>query len=139
VDYAIPSHVSLEAKDLIKNILILDPIKRYSIEEIRNHIWFSINTNKKKAEGEGLIVGLNTIPIDFGIVNEMRRMGYDQQLVIKCLDANQCNAISTTYYLLLKKNYYMKGNIQVMMRNFNALKTPVTKKRPKTKCNFLKV
>ena len=40
-DYQVPKFVSEEAKDLISCILNTDPQKRYTIEQIREHPWFS--------------------------------------------------------------------------------------------------
>ena len=42
-DFDIPSFVSLQAKDLLTKILNTDPDKRYSISDIRNHVWFKLN------------------------------------------------------------------------------------------------
>lgn len=39
VDYSIPSKVSTSANDLITNILIYDPEKRYSLTDILSHPW----------------------------------------------------------------------------------------------------
>lgn len=39
-DYMIPSHVSSEATDLIKKMLIIDPKKRMTIDEIIEHPFF---------------------------------------------------------------------------------------------------
>jgi 5'-AMP-activated protein kinase catalytic alpha subunit len=39
--YKIPTHVSPDAQDLIQRLLVLDPEKRISIEEIREHKWFN--------------------------------------------------------------------------------------------------
>ncbi|KAF2275642.1 serine/threonine-protein kinase 12 [Westerdykella ornata] len=38
-DYTVPSFVSSEAKDLIKKLLVLDPEKRISLEEVETHPW----------------------------------------------------------------------------------------------------
>eukprot|EP01118_Nematostelium_gracile_P012250 TRINITY_DN4444_c0_g1_i1.p1 TRINITY_DN4444_c0_g1~~TRINITY_DN4444_c0_g1_i1.p1 ORF type:complete len:340 (+),score=68.94 TRINITY_DN4444_c0_g1_i1:582-1601(+) len=38
-----PSHVSASCKDLISQMLVVDPLKRITIEEIKNHPWFQIN------------------------------------------------------------------------------------------------
>lgn len=40
-DYQIPKYLSSEAKDLIRCILNTDPTKRYTINDIRKHSWFS--------------------------------------------------------------------------------------------------
>ena len=60
-DYTIPKFVSTECKDLIKNILTTDPIRRYTIEDIRKHPWF--NQVKISREAQGIIVGLHKIPV----------------------------------------------------------------------------
>ena len=39
-EYSIPKFISNEARDLIKNILNIDPKKRYTINDIRRHPWF---------------------------------------------------------------------------------------------------
>ena len=44
-DYKFPKYISQEAKDLIKNILNIDPQKRYTISDIRKHIWFRFCIN----------------------------------------------------------------------------------------------
>jgi serine/threonine protein kinase len=39
-EYTLPKFLSAEAKDLIQNIFITDPDRRYGIDEIRNHPWY---------------------------------------------------------------------------------------------------
>ena len=41
--FSIPSFVSPYAKDLLKKILVTDPLKRYNINNIKNHRWFNMN------------------------------------------------------------------------------------------------
>lgn len=38
--YTLPSHLSAGARDLIPRMLIVDPMKRMTIPEIRAHPWF---------------------------------------------------------------------------------------------------
>lgn len=40
--YALPTHLSDLARDLIPRMLVVDPLKRYTIPEIRAHPWFSM-------------------------------------------------------------------------------------------------
>jgi len=46
------SHVSPEAKDLIERLLVVDPAKRYSMEETLNHPWLAAVASKMRAEVE---------------------------------------------------------------------------------------
>ena len=41
--YTLPAHLSLEAKDLISRILVVDPITRITIPEISQHPWFRLH------------------------------------------------------------------------------------------------
>ncbi|KAI8559349.1 hypothetical protein RHMOL_Rhmol04G0166000 [Rhododendron molle] len=41
--YTFPNYLSLAARDLISRILIVDPISRLSIPEIRRHPWFQLH------------------------------------------------------------------------------------------------
>ncbi|CAD8051468.1 unnamed protein product [Paramecium sonneborni] len=41
-EYSFPKHISIEAKDLIKRILIVNPLKRYSIQQIKSHKWWQL-------------------------------------------------------------------------------------------------
>jgi len=38
--YTIPSYISKNAQDLIRRMLVVDPMRRINIEQIRNHSWF---------------------------------------------------------------------------------------------------
>uniref|UniRef100_A0A0E0GL17 non-specific serine/threonine protein kinase n=3 Tax=Oryza TaxID=4527 RepID=A0A0E0GL17_ORYNI len=40
--YTLPSHLSALARDLIPRMLVVDPMKRITIREIREHQWFQI-------------------------------------------------------------------------------------------------
>ena len=46
--FKIPLHVSPNAKDLIKNLLITNPKKRYTIEQIKKHKWFKLCLNNEE-------------------------------------------------------------------------------------------
>ena len=60
-DYQLPEFVSEDAADLIDRILTTDPKKRISIEEIRDHPWFSI-TKSTLSKDPGTIVGIDPPP-----------------------------------------------------------------------------
>lgn len=38
--YTLPSHLSAGARDLIPRMLVVDPLKRITIPQIRQHHWF---------------------------------------------------------------------------------------------------
>lgn len=94
-DFAIPKFVSNEARDLLKCILNTDPLKRYTIEDIRKHPWFNIVTPQK--DTGGLIIGYNSIPIDRSVLNMLEQYGFNSDYAQKCIDANKHNHVTTTY------------------------------------------
>jgi len=38
--YTLPSHLSPGARDIIPRMLVVDPMKRITIPQIRQHFWF---------------------------------------------------------------------------------------------------
>ncbi|CAD8055379.1 unnamed protein product [Paramecium sonneborni] len=105
-DFKFPKYISNEAKDLIKNILNTDPLKRYTILEIRKHTWFNFYNQKIPT---GLVIGHHKIPIDPEIIKQLLQYGIQIEYAEKCIESNRHNHVTTTYYLLLKK-YIIAGN-----------------------------
>ncbi|GAB5371135.1 hypothetical protein AAMO2058_001553600, partial [Amorphochlora amoebiformis] len=44
--YTLPSHVGQQAKDLIRRMLVVDPMRRLTTAQIRDHDWFSKHLKK---------------------------------------------------------------------------------------------
>ena len=103
-----PKHRSPDAKDLLSRILNVDPEKRFRIEDIKQHRWWSLSPVNTCSSG--LIVGFHKIPIDFSILEKLKEVKFDIDLTQKCIEANRHNNSTTTYYLLLKK-FLREGGI----------------------------
>ena len=101
-DYNISNFLSDEAKDIIKKILEVDPKKRLSFEEIKEHPWFNI-IDKKYMMYKGIDIDDNIIPIDEDIVEQMEQFGIDKIETRFNILKNYHNKITTIYNLLLKK------------------------------------
>ena len=99
-DYSIPAFISSNVKDLIISILNIDPEKRFSIEQIKSHLWYK--TAMPVYFHEGLIIGYNRVPIQHEILKIMESQGFDPKYIERCLDANKHNHATTTYNLYLK-------------------------------------
>ena len=99
-DYTLPKFLSPQAKEIIKGILNLDPLKRFTIEEIKKHPWFSISSVAAK---QGIIVGVHQIPTEPTVLKELDKYGFNPEYTQKCVEANKHNPATTTYYLLLQK------------------------------------
>ena len=69
-DFELPNFISENAKDLLKKILNTNPEKRYKIEEIRTHPWYSLI--KSSENDEGIMIGYKSVPIDSFILSELK-------------------------------------------------------------------
>ena len=98
-----PKFLSDYCKDFLNRILNVNPDKRYTIEQIKNHPWFNI-INPKINMSEGLLLHVYIVPIDDKIIEEMvNNLKFNEEEVRANLIANNHNHTTTTYYLLLEK------------------------------------
>lgn len=104
-EYILPNFVSEQFKDLLENILAVNPSKRYRVSQIFEHPWC------KQVEDiplmSGIIVGYHRIPVDRQILGKLSEYQFDLEYAERCIQANKHNHITTTYHLLLKK--YLKA------------------------------
>ena len=102
----IPKFFSREATDLLKHMLDINPLTRYTLEEIMAHPWFNRNRFKLIP---GIIIGINKIPIDEKILDLCVTYNADREKVRSSVINNKFNPESALYYLLVKK-YKNCGN-----------------------------
>lgn len=97
--YTLPSHLSPGARDLIPRMLLVDPLKRITIPEIRQHPWFTVHLPRYLAvmQADPISVGAR---IDEDIVREVEYLGFDRQFVIESLHARQQNKATVAYQLM---------------------------------------
>ena len=100
--FNIPNNLSNEAKDLLINLLKVNPQERIKLNEIKNHPWFNL-INKNKNYFTGIDISKTILPIDEDIIKEMRKFGIERNIIINSLLKNHFNNITTTYNLLLQK------------------------------------
>ena len=95
-----PKFLSEEAKNLLKHMLDINPLTRYSLDDILKHPWF-----KKKNFDlvPGIIVGKNRIPLDQKILDLCVSYNMDKNKVEKSVINNEFNEESIMYYLLIQK------------------------------------
>ena len=100
-NYELDSCASENVRNLIKNCLNVDPLKRYDLNQIRNHQWFNLVKPVEKCPG--IIIGYNKIPYDENIINLCCEYGYDKDLVLKSVLNCKFDRNYSIYYLVLKK------------------------------------
>ncbi len=96
--FSLPEYLSYEAKDLLLNIMNVDPERRFNIEQIRNHSWFA---NKNYKLEKGVIIGGDRNKIDKDIISMcLQKLKEDkdltEEILIKYLERNDCNHATAT-------------------------------------------
>ena len=96
----IPDFFSPMLKDLLKHMLDINPITRYTLQEIKQHPWFNLN---KINLIPGIIIGYNMIPVDENILNLCVAYNADKDKVENSVRNNKYDSGSALYYLLVRK------------------------------------
>ena len=115
--FYIPSTLSLEAIDLLKRILQVDPTKRITIQELKEHKWFNIETNPMY---KGVNIFYEHLPCDTKVVQYVIKKYFseDQEIslysFIKMIHMHACNKYTATYYLT--KKYILKVDDKLVPR-----------------------
>ncbi|KAM7520700.1 hypothetical protein LguiB_019662 [Lonicera macranthoides] len=123
--YTLPSHLSPGARDLIPRMLVVDPMKRMTIPEIRMHPWFQSHLPRYLA-----VPPPDTMQqakkIDEEILQEVVKMGFDRNILVESLRNRVQNEATVAYYLLLDNRFrvssgYLGAEFQESMDGFNRI------------------
>ncbi|KAG6656320.1 hypothetical protein CIPAW_04G014400 [Carya illinoinensis] len=102
--YTLPSHLSSGARDLIPRMLVVDPMKRMTIPEIRQHQWFQSHLPRYLA-----VPPPDTMQqakkIDEEILQEVVKRGFDRNQLVESLRNRIQNKATVAYYLLLDNRF----------------------------------
>lgn len=109
-DFRIPSHVSPEAKNLIKRLLTTDPEKRMTLDELKKNIWLNMSPGEKTFSG--IIPGVHQVPVDGEILRRLEQLGINKEKSRQSIEQNEHNSFSAAYFLVLKRQM-MKGKSSV--------------------------
>lgn len=80
-NYSLPITISSEARDLLRQVIEVDPTKRLSVGQIRNHAW--MNRGALHRPAPGIVFGYSRVPVDKKIVQQMSSMGYNADSIVK--------------------------------------------------------
>ncbi|OMO58483.1 hypothetical protein COLO4_34599 [Corchorus olitorius] len=121
--YSFPSRLSAGARDLISRMLLVDPIKRITIPEIRRHPWFQSHLPRYLA-----VPMQQAKRIDEETLQEVVRMGFERNNLVESIQNRIQNEGTVAYYLLLdnrlkvSNNGYLGAEFQETMEpGFNCL------------------
>lgn len=138
--YHIPSYVTADAKDLIGKMLLVDPIARIRISDVRKHRWFQTSLPAYLSlSAEQRIV--RTQMIDETILEKVLEYGFEQQHVVNALslgsdlltqremaDQTQARQMAMCYNLLLDQK--RRRDQEIQRTKARLLQTPVEVVKP---------
>jgi serine/threonine protein kinase len=98
--YDEPDYLTEDLKKLFRMIFKPDPDKRPTIKQIRATAWYqTCNDPANELGSEERIDG----EIDEEMLDQVVEQGYEAEVVKECLQKQECNNATTSYYLLAKK------------------------------------
>ena len=128
--------LSNEAKDLIQRILVPNPSKRITIDEILFHPFLESGVKEYKKVINPIPFNQENIIIDYMVSN--LNYSNENQKINKLIKINRHNSCTTTYKLLEKKiiegRFDYNYNYNIIENNNNKNLSPI--KNLKTKINF---
>ena len=101
--YQIPDHVSPDAQNLIERMLVIDPCKRITLEEIFQHPWFTNNGKQAIARTQipREIQEVASIEVvDPEIIKNLCYLGWEESELVGPLRSNEKNIEKIFYNLL---------------------------------------
>ncbi|KAG2221230.1 hypothetical protein INT45_013941 [Circinella minor] len=108
--YTMPSFLSPETKYLLTSMLVVDPLKRITIQEIRQNPWFNKNLPEYLCPLPHTEEEL-CHPIDDRIVQELgQKMGYPDFKIHQALEAPGNNQFKVAYQLVIDHKRMLKGS-----------------------------
>ncbi|XP_023007674.1 SNF1-related protein kinase catalytic subunit alpha KIN10-like isoform X1 [Cucurbita maxima] len=98
--YRIPNFISPAARNLISRILVVDPLRRITIPQIRQHPWFQAHLPRYLAVKPTAIIQQYE-KIDEDVLQRVVLMGFDRNTLIQSIQNRTPNEGTVSYYFLL--------------------------------------
>uniref|UniRef100_A0A286XXP7 non-specific serine/threonine protein kinase n=1 Tax=Cavia porcellus TaxID=10141 RepID=A0A286XXP7_CAVPO len=107
--FRIPFFMSTECEHLIRHMLVLDPSKRLSMEQICKHKWMKLgdddpNFDRLIAECQQLKEDRQTDPLNEDVLLAMEDMGLDKERTLQSLRSDAYDHYSAIYSLLCDRH-----------------------------------
>lgn len=97
--YSFPNYLTPGARDLIRRMLIVQPLERITIPEIRQHPWFSVNLPRYLAVMQAEPV--SAVRIDKEALQQCSNWGFDQHALVTALKTRQSTRATVAYHLVV--------------------------------------
>ena len=99
-NFEIPDEANDDLRDLLVNIIEINPNKRFNLEQIKAHKWYNIINNTSIP---GIIITKHKIPIDDRIISVCQAYGFTQDNLIQSVTENVYDNNASIYYIILNK------------------------------------
>ncbi|KAF5807253.1 putative protein kinase CAMK-AMPK family [Helianthus annuus] len=106
--YTLPSHLSPGARDLIPRMLVVDPMKRITITELRQHHWFKSQLPRYLAV-PAPDAKEHLKKLDEEIIKKVINMGYERNHLIQSLQSRAQDDATVAYYLMFDNQTRVVG------------------------------
>ncbi|KAI8927498.1 hypothetical protein BC831DRAFT_452162 [Entophlyctis helioformis] len=108
--YEVPDFVSSDCKDFIAKLLVLNPKKRATVSQIRDHVWLSEGTSFLEPVSNKIEGGFrprNEESIDAELLDQVEQMGFEKKAAAQAIVTGKFNQAAGTYYLLAYEKQQM--------------------------------
>ncbi|KAI8895124.1 kinase-like domain-containing protein [Globomyces pollinis-pini] len=109
--FRLPSFLSNSAKELLTSMIVVDPLKRITIPEIRKTAWFSkdlpsyltLDENKGQRESEYINdeIVQEIAKVTKTLINVKQKMKFSLQTIFHALEESENNQIKVAYQLIV--------------------------------------
>ncbi|KAF4797781.1 hypothetical protein TURU_069172 [Turdus rufiventris] len=104
--FRIPYFMSEDCETLIRRMLVVDPTKRITISQIKQHKWMQADPSLQQQQS--LSFSMQNYNSNLGDYNEqvlgiMQTLGIDRQRTVESLQNSSYNHFAAIYYLLLER------------------------------------
>lgn len=106
--YTLPSHLSPGARDLIPRMLVVDPMKRITISELRQHHWFKSQLPRYLAVPAPDATE-HLKKLDEEIIKKVLNMGFERSHLIQSLQTRTQDDATVAYYLMFDNQSRVAG------------------------------
>ncbi|XP_069569745.1 serine/threonine-protein kinase SIK1 isoform X1 [Brachyistius frenatus] len=103
--FRIPFFMSQDCENLIRKMLVVDPAKRISVAQIKQHRWMLADPTAAHQTLSHSLTEYNSNLGDYSepVLGIMNTLGIDRQRTIESLQSSSYNHFSAIYYLLLER------------------------------------
>ncbi|ELR14943.1 MAP/microtubule affinityregulating kinase [Acanthamoeba castellanii str. Neff] len=105
--YSVPEFVSPECRDLVRRMLVGDPVQRATLEEVLRHSWLQMGHTPASSEelADAAFAFSLSHEVDPDVVEQMESLGFPREQALDSIVNNRYDIAASTYYLLASRKF----------------------------------